>query len=344
MFIKVNIMQSYHYYITKGWMGDPNGLVYHNGTYHLFYQYEPKYNIFTPDMHWGHATSNDLVSWQERNVALAPDEFGPIWSGSSVVDTKNVSGLGNNVIIAFYTSAGSETYQSEGKDFTVSMAYSLDGIQFTKYMNNPIVSNITRGNRDPKVFQYCDKWIMIMSLNNQSLQILHSDNLIDWTKHSVINTEFINDCPDIMHINDNNFLLFGTNGKYVKCQIDNELNFTIEPELHQFALGETYSSQIWNNCSDNIIIFRLGDMEDSTQKSQMSVPIILKYSDKLSIAPVQSILDCFTNCNEHLVLTKNTINKKIDLNTCKFLLDISFQNVDQEFTIELIDGDRKSVV
>ena len=83
-------------------MGDPNGLVHHNGIYHLFYQYEPKMNTFTPNMHWGHATSTDLLHWDNIGIALRPDELGAIWSGSAVVDTYNTAGFGENAIVCIY--------------------------------------------------------------------------------------------------------------------------------------------------------------------------------------------------------------------------------------------------
>ena len=348
-------MISYHFTINRGWLGDPNGLIYYNGMYHMFYQLEPKHNTFTPNMHWGHANSKDLINWVNLPIALSPDNLGAIWSGSSVVDRSNTSGFGENSLICIYTSAGGETYESSDEKFTISLAYSTDGVTFNKYQNNPIVGNIARGNRDPKVFWYHDKWIMIMFLNNNlGFQFLHSSDLLDWTKLCTVYIEGISDCPDIMHLVNDKFLFFGTNGKYVVGTFDGN-KFIIESVrstrstcdlatrsvLHQFAYGETYSSQTWSNEPNNkhIMIFRLGDMENSNHISQMSIPLQLSYDDKLVVEPLQSIIDDFTKNSVSVYLSDVFIeSKQITLNTCQFYLDIHLQNIDSLSIIELIDG------
>lgn len=95
----------FHFSPKKGWMNDPNGLYYKDGAYHLFFQYYPDGNKWGP-MHWGHATSKDLVKWEEQKIALYPDELGYIFSGSAVVDKNNTSGFGdakNSPVVAVYT-------------------------------------------------------------------------------------------------------------------------------------------------------------------------------------------------------------------------------------------------
>ena len=102
---------TYHFSPQWGWMNDPNGMVYKDGEWHLFYQYNP-YGSFWGNMHWGHAVSKDLVNWEHLDVALAPDDLGAIFSGSAVVDENNTAGFGRGAIVAMYTSDGDNQTQS----------------------------------------------------------------------------------------------------------------------------------------------------------------------------------------------------------------------------------------
>ncbi len=169
-----------HFTPAKNWMNDPNGMVYADGTWHLYYQYNPA----GPDwgnISWGHATSTDLFHWQEQPVAIEPDNLGYIFSGSAVVDTANTAGFGKNAIIAMYTAHGDHEQQC--------IAYSTDGgMTFTKYEGNPVIKNTTHGDfRDPKVVWDDDSkaWYCILALGGEhSAQIYRSTNLKTWTMRS----------------------------------------------------------------------------------------------------------------------------------------------------------------
>ncbi|WP_010416691.1 levanase [Anaerophaga thermohalophila] len=100
-----------HFTPSKNWMNDPNGMVYQDGEYHLFYQYNPL-GIDWGNMSWGHAVSKDLIHWENLPVALYPDDLGSIFSGSAVIDKNNTAGFGENAMVAIYTSAGEEQTQS----------------------------------------------------------------------------------------------------------------------------------------------------------------------------------------------------------------------------------------
>ena len=186
----------------RGWLNDPNGLVYYDGVYHLFYQHNP-YGVGWGNMHWGHAVSKDLLRWEERPVALYPDRLGPMFSGSAVVDRKNSSGLGKGTepsIVLFYTAAGNPSVQC--------MAHSNDqGKTFTKYAGNPIVKNIAPGDRDPKVIWHAPskRWVMVLYVGvpkkvgvEHAIHFFTSTNLKEWKYASRVSGFF--ECPDLFEL------------------------------------------------------------------------------------------------------------------------------------------------
>ncbi len=194
----------FHFSPKRGWNNDPNGCVFYNGEYHLFFQHNP-YGWSWGNMHWGHAVSKDLVHWEELGDKLLPDEMGPMFSGSAVVDWKNTSGFGKNgnpPLILFYTAAGNPTVQA--------IAYSTDGRTFTKYGNNPVVKEISGGNRDPKVIWHepTQQWVMTLYVEWKKRHTIHfftSTNLRDWKLASISNGDtpgggFLFECPDFFEL------------------------------------------------------------------------------------------------------------------------------------------------
>lgn len=168
---------SYHFTPLYGWMNDPNGMVYKDGEYHLYFQYNP-YGSKWGNMHWGHAVSKDLIHWEHLDPAIARDPVGHIFSGSSVVDKKNTAGFGKDAIIAIYTN------NSVNHDEVQCIAYSNDnGRTFTKYEGNPVLTPFDglKDFRDPKVFWYeKDKcWFMIVSADKET-RFYKSKNLKKW--------------------------------------------------------------------------------------------------------------------------------------------------------------------
>src|SRR5205085_9310012 len=144
-----------HFTPKEHWMNDPNGMVYNDGIYHLFFQYYPGASVWGP-MHWGHATSADLVHWEEQPIALYPDSLGYIFSGSAVLDKNNTSGFGKICkapLVAIYTNHDTAGEHTRNDFQTQSIAYSLDnGKTWTKYAGNPVVKNPgIKDFRDPKV-------------------------------------------------------------------------------------------------------------------------------------------------------------------------------------------------
>ena len=192
----------YHHTPLYGWMNDANGLVYKDGEYHLYFQYNP-YGSKWGNMHWGHSVSKDLMHWEYLEPAIARDTLGHIFSGSSIVDQENVAGYGVGSILVFYTSASDKNGQIQ------CLAFSKDnGRTFTKYEKNPILcpADGLRDFRDPKVFRYEpeDKWVMIVSADKE-MRFYDSKNLKDWNYMSsfgegygVQPCQF--ECPDMVEL------------------------------------------------------------------------------------------------------------------------------------------------
>ncbi|MBV6458755.1 MAG: hypothetical protein HONBIEJF_01893 [Fimbriimonadaceae bacterium] len=187
----------FHFSPRRGWNNDPNGMVFFNGEYHLFFQHNP-YGWGWGNMHWGHAVSKDLVHWEELPIALFPDSHGTMWSGSAVVDWQNSSGFGTASrppMVLFYTAAGDP--------FVQGVAYSTDGRTFVKWSGNPSVPFIETGNRDPKVFWHepSRRWVMVLYLeipNKPTMQFLVSRDLKQWEPTSRI--EGFHECPDLFEL------------------------------------------------------------------------------------------------------------------------------------------------
>ena len=192
----------YHHTPLYGWMNDANGLVYKDGEYHLYFQYNP-YGSKWGNMHWGHSVSKDLVHWQHLDPAIARDTLGHIFSGSTVIDKNNSAGYGKDAMIAFYTSASDEHGQIQ------CMAYSNDnGRTYTKYEKNPILTPFDglKDFRDPKVFWYepAQKWYMIVSAD-KNMRFYSSTDLKQWEYlsqfgegYGVQPNQF--ECPDFIQL------------------------------------------------------------------------------------------------------------------------------------------------
>jgi levanase/fructan beta-fructosidase len=180
----------YHHTPQYGWMNDPNGMFYKDGTWHLYYQWNP-YGSHWENMTWGHSTSRDLIHWEAQPTAIEPDALGSIFSGSCVVSEGD--------IVAFYTSAG----QCQ----TQSMAVSKDnGQTFEKYEGNPVLVSTEEDFRDPKVMWYepTKRWIMTLAVG-QEMRFYSSANLKDWTYESSFGKEYgchdgVWECPDLMEL------------------------------------------------------------------------------------------------------------------------------------------------
>jgi len=195
----------FHFTARQNWLNDPNGLVYYQGEYHLFFQHNPQ-GIDWGHMTWGHAVSKDLVHWEPLPHAIEPDARGTIFSGSAVVDWHNTAGFqkGNEkTLVAIYTAAGGTSPESQGQPFTQCIAYSTDrGRTWTKYAGNPVLQHVVAENRDPKVVWHAPtrRWIMALYLDKNDFGFFASPDLKTWQHLHDITVPDCAECPDFFEM------------------------------------------------------------------------------------------------------------------------------------------------
>ena len=198
-----NYRPNIHFTPPVMWTNDPNGMVYVNGIYHLFYQHYPEAPNWGP-MHWGHAVSRDLLHWKHMPIALYPDELGMIFSGSCVYDRENTSGYGTKEkppIVAVYTNHGRHGLEQQ------SIAYSTDGIHFEKSYQNPVIPNPGISDfRDPKAFYNPVKncWSLVLAVGDR-VHFYKSEDLKRWEKTGEFGPEGnlasgVWECPDLFQV------------------------------------------------------------------------------------------------------------------------------------------------
>lgn len=201
----------FHFTPPRMWMNDPNGMVYLDGEYHLFYQHYPDSTVWGP-MHWGHAVSQDLFNWEHLPIALYPDSLGYIFSGSAVFDRDNTSGFGSSEsppLVAIYTYHSDEMRRAGRKDYqTQGIAFSIDkGRTWKKYAGNPVLKNPNVEDfRDPKVFWHeeTQAWIMILAVRDH-VELYSSKDLKQWNKLSEFGKNAgahggVWECPDLFQM------------------------------------------------------------------------------------------------------------------------------------------------
>jgi len=240
----------FHFTARRGWLNDPNGLVFYKGEYHLFFQHNP-YGWGWGNMSWGHAVSRDLVHWKELPVALDPDPLGTMYSGSAVVDWNNTAGFATGsekALVAMYTAAG--------KPFTQGLAFSVDrGRTWTKYSGNPTIGHIVAENRDPKVVWYAPekKWVMSLYLDREDYAIFSSFDLKKWERTDTVTLPGTSECPNFfpMPVNGDpkqtKWVFYGANGGYLVGDFDGH-RFKPEGPIKRMQYGNCwYASQVFSD-------------------------------------------------------------------------------------------------
>lgn len=190
-----------HFTPDYGWINDPNGLVYYNGQYHLYFQYNP-FNTTWANISWGHAVSQDMLHWKQQDTVMLPDNDGVIFSGCGLVNKREMRGLPEDILLFCYTAAGDSNWISKGKQFVQKFAYSIDqGSTLTK-CNDWTVPTICKENRDPKIFWHEETkaYIMCLWLEGNDFAILRSEDLGKWEISQKFKLDQGFECPDLFRL------------------------------------------------------------------------------------------------------------------------------------------------
>ena len=291
---------AFHFTAHRGWLNDPNGLVFDGDKFHLYFQHNP-YGTRWGNMHWGHATSSDLFNWGELPIALTPKRYGDwAFSGSALVDNQNRSGFGDGrtpPLVAAFTSTG------RGE----CIAYSLDkGTTWTEFDGNPVIRHT---GRDPKIFWHAPTERFVMAVYDagddgraKDIAFYTSANLKAWQYESRVGGFY--ECPDLFELRvrgrgDPRWILLGANGAYRLGDFDGR-RFLPDAGTHQLWHGHFYASQTIANAPDGRTI-QIGwargiDTFDRAYSGQMTVPVDLTLRQtpaglRLFAEPVRELLD-----------------------------------------------------
>jgi len=248
----------FHFTARKNWHNDPNGLVFHKGEYHLFFQHNPT-GIDWGNMTWGHAVSPDMVHWTQLEHAIHPDELGTIYSGSAVVDWRDTAGFrtgDEDVIVCIYTSAGGRSEESKDKPCTQSIAFSNDrGRTLVKYEGNPVLGHLRGNNRDPKVVWHepTGKWVMALYLDENDYALFGSPDLKEWTRLCDVLLPGATECPDFFELpvdgapDNTKWVFWGANGLYCLGAFDGAAYTPETGPLQSNWGGNWYAAQTWSD-------------------------------------------------------------------------------------------------
>jgi len=249
----------YHFTPTSGWINDPNGLVYKDGIYHLFFQHNP-FHVEWGNMSWGHAISKDLLHWKQLEDVMFPDEDGTIFSGCAIINERGLLGLPKDALIFFYTSAGNTSDWSQGKKFVQKIAYSLDNGNTLIKKEGCILEHIAGENRDPKVYWHEDAKIyyMILYLENNDFAIFNSHDLEHWEMTQRLTLSGAWECPDLREVpiegGGSKWMLLTADGYYYLGDFDGQ-HFTTDYVRHEaFSTKLPYAAQTFYGTDQVIMI------------------------------------------------------------------------------------------
>ena len=347
----------FHFSPRTGWTNDPNGLVYHDGQYELFFQHNP-FATSWGNMTWGHATSPDLLHWTELGDAIYPDRLGTIFSGSGAVDVNNTTGFqtdpdGPAPLVFMFTQNGPN--MRYGEPASQNLAYSLDGGKtLVKYPGNPTLPHMIGGNRDPKIFWHdgTQRWITALYLDGEDYALFASKDLKSWEQLCAIEKLGCSECPDIFELpvdgDESNklWVFWGGNGKYLLGEFDGTNFKKLTEPLDAKWGGNDYAAQTYSDTPGRRIQFSWmngGEYPGMPFNQQFTVPreLTLRTTpdgvrlNTYPVVEVESLRD------QKLELRKNAVDGAIEYVPAGGVSS-GYDLLDAELT--LTPGDAKTIV
>ena len=347
-----------HFTTAYGWINDPNGMTYHNGLYHLYYQHNSGGILMdSENTSWGHAVSEDMIGWREVGDALFPDHRGSCYSGGAVSDTRNVSGFGKDgkpPLLLYYTAAARRVGISKGQKFVQCLLYSTDdGKTVQPYEENPIIPHIEAANRDPKVI-WCEEiraYLLVLYLDRSDFVFFRSDDLVHWTEHQRFTLPEDKECPNLMPLriegsDEHRWVFIGAADRYVVGNFNSGM-YEIEagPYRYHYTGGGScysYASQCFDNLGGRQVrmAWQHLPVPDCCFRSQLTVPCELSLFPlngelRLRSLPVAE-LDAYrtaTDCYTFTATEKETFS--IPLEKAAYDLTLSVTDGDSDITLSL---------
>lgn len=246
-----------HLTTEHGWSNDPNGLVYDEGIYHFYYQYNP-FNIVWGNMSWGHAVSEDLLHWKQEPAVLYPDKDGTMYSGSAILNDRNLLNVPRDAIIYFYTSASVSEW-SKGSSFDQRIAISRDHGATLQKTDIICLPELASENRDPKVFWHNESgaYIMVLFLSGNDFAICRSEDLVKWEETDRFTLAGTWECPDLFYLTDgegNGSWFFWTADGFCYPGDFDGYHFTFKGKMQKAYINPLpYAAQTYSNTDGRVI-------------------------------------------------------------------------------------------
>ena len=309
-----------HFAPVTGWHNDPNGMIYADGFYHLYYQWNP-YGTGWGNMHWGHVKSKDMYHWEQEGMAMAPDEKGTVYSGCAIQDKDNLTGCGKDALLFYYTAAGGRNQWSEdaGNLFTQRLAFSVDGGKTLQRSEKFCLPHIVNENRDPKIFYHKESqaFIMVLYLDGYDFAIYRSEDLLNWEETQRISEPGMWECPDLFELEVKNvpgekkWVFWSADGYYMIGKFDG-YTFKVESTRRSaYSSVLPYAAQSFSGVDGRVVSMAWLRMKNDrgNYRGLMSLPTELSLEKegneyKICFAPAKELENLETEWYDNL---KDTI-------------------------------------